>query len=169
MMLGPVHEFYYYARLEEDKSSLTGIRSQDFGSDLGPQELVQMTYEDATPQCLVDKIPGLEQPPTGIVGYGAPPAPPVRIQPPQPAIDFDALFEALLTSGCVTSAKLVRFMKDRSLATFQEVMDEAFGKELADSTLRSYANRATRDLRGLESRLWFETREAHIVRRIDPA
>jgi hypothetical protein len=84
-------------------------------------------------------------------------------------IDFDALFEALLRANKHTSAKLVLFMKHRTIATFQEVMDQAFGKELEESTLRSYANRATNDLRGLESRLWFETKEAQVIRHVDPA
>ncbi len=48
-------------------------------------------------------------------------------------------------------------------------MDGAFGKDLEESTLRSYANRATKDLQELDSRLWFETKKAHIVRHIDPA
>jgi hypothetical protein len=87
----------------------------------------------------------------------------------KPNIDFDALFEALLRENKGTSAKLVRFFKDKTIATFQEVMDGAFGKELAESTIRSYANRASNDLRGLESRLWFDTSESHVIRHIDPA
>src|SRR5262249_2249059 len=83
---------------------------------------------------------------------------------PKDDIDFDALFEILLMAGKRNTAKLVRFMKDRSIASFQDVMDEAFGKELAEATLRSYANRATEDLRELESRLWFETSEGHVIR-----
>jgi len=94
-------------------------------------------------------------------GKGKPPAP--------PAIDFDALFDALLRDNRGTSAKLVRFMKDRTMATFQEVMDGAFGKDLEESTLRSYANRATKDLQGLDSRLWFDTKANYVVRHIDLA
>ncbi len=84
-----------------------------------------------------------------------------------PAVDFDALFEALLRDGRGTSAKLVRFMKDRTIATFQEVMDGAFGKDLEESTVRSYANRATKDLQELDSRLWFETKQTNVIRHID--
>jgi len=136
MMLGPVHGFYYYARLEEDKSSPTGIRSQDFGSDLGLQELVEMNREDAMIQCLVDKIPDLDQPPTGIVGYAAPRNLPPDLQPSQatpdrePAVPMtlaDAeqkLIAALkkgMKRGSPTRAALVEHMRDKEIADAEDV------------------------------------------------
>jgi hypothetical protein len=83
-------------------------------------------------------------------------------------IDFHALYEALLRKRRVTSAQLVRFMSNKTSATFEDVMKGAFGKELEESTLRCYANRATKDLHELNARLWFETRAASIIRNIDP-
>jgi hypothetical protein len=85
------------------------------------------------------------------------------------AIDFEALFESLLIANRTTTARLVRFMENRTMATFQDVMDKAFGKDLSESTIRSYVSRATQDLRELESRLWFSTKETHVIRHIDPA
>src|SRR5262249_46307309 len=43
-----------------------------------------------------------------------------------PSIDFDALYEDLLTKKRGSSAKLVRFMRDRTIATFEDVMKIAF-------------------------------------------
>jgi hypothetical protein len=88
---------------------------------------------------------------------------------PATDIDFDALFETLLRDNKHTSAKLIRFMKNKTIASFQDVMDGAFGKNLAESTLRSYVNRANNDLHELKSRLWFDTKQSHVIRHIDPA
>jgi hypothetical protein len=99
-------------------------------------------------------------------------APELLQHTPNPAdqgnIDFDALSDQLIREKKGRSAALVRFMKDREVATFQEVMDGAFG-ELAEATVRSSVSRANTDLLELRSKLSFSTVQAHVIRHISRA
>jgi hypothetical protein len=86
-----------------------------------------------------------------------------------PGIDFDALYEWLaMKERQPRLAILVRFMKDRETATFQDIIDGAYFGERKESTIRSYASLTTKYLGGIKSKLWFSTTQAHVVRHIDP-
>ncbi len=83
-------------------------------------------------------------------------------------IDFDALAETLLRSGKVLTSKLVKFMKNRSTATFQEVMDGVHGGERSSEAIRTLVNRTNNALHCLESRLTFSTKDEQVIRDIAP-
>ncbi len=83
-------------------------------------------------------------------------------------IDYDALADSLLRSKHALASKLVKFMKDRSTATFQEVIDEVHGGERTSEATRSLINRTNNHLHELNSRLSFSTKAEHIIRHIAP-
>ena len=67
-------------------------------------------------------------------------------------------------------APLIRFMKLRNKATFQELIDDAYGgQELAEPTIRSYVSQANNYLLGINSKLSFETISRQVIRHIDQA
>jgi hypothetical protein len=84
------------------------------------------------------------------------------------AIDFEGLAETLLRKKHILASKLVKFMKDRTVATFQDVMDNVYGGERDASTVRTLINRANNALYGLESRLRFSTQDCQVIRHVDP-
>jgi hypothetical protein len=83
-----------------------------------------------------------------------------------PANDFDFLAETLLRSGQALPSKLVRFMKDHSTATFQEVMDQVHGGERTEGAIRSLVNRTNNLLRDQKSLLSFSTKRCQVIRHI---
>jgi hypothetical protein len=85
---------------------------------------------------------------------------------PNPDIDFNAVAEALLRLNQRISSKLVAFMKDRSTATFQEVMDQVHGGERSGEAIRSLVNRTNNLLHDQESRLTFSTKDSQVIRHI---
>jgi len=82
-------------------------------------------------------------------------------------IDFDALAETLLRNGQALPSELVKFMKDRTIATFQDVMDQVHGGERNEGTVRTLCNRTNNALHGLESRLRFSTKNCQVIRHVD--
>jgi hypothetical protein len=84
----------------------------------------------------------------------------------QNAIDFDALTESLLRKNHVHASKLVRLMRDRATAPFQDVADQVHGREVSDEAVRSMVNRVNNKLHDLESRLRFRTKDSHVIREI---
>ncbi len=85
---------------------------------------------------------------------------------PQP-VDFDALAEALLRERQVRAASLVKFMKDRSTATFQDVMDKVHGGDRSEGTIRALVNRTNNLMQDQKSRLSFSTKSSQVIRHID--
>jgi hypothetical protein len=83
-----------------------------------------------------------------------------------PALDFDTLAEALLRLKQVLPSKLVRFMKDHSTATFQDVMDQVHGRDRSEEAIRSLDNRTNNLLHDQKSRLSFSTKDCRVIRHI---
>ena len=86
--------------------------------------------------------------------------------------DVDALYDQLVREGKATTAKLVQFMKGRGTATFEDMFENDFGMRVEEGSVRSRISRANTDIRGLKglrSRLRFETQKAEILWRIDQA
>ena len=97
------------------------------------------------------------------------PHPKVRNNLPEaPPIDFDAVAESLLREKQAAPSRLVKFMKDRSVATFQDVMDEVCGGERRETTVRTLVNRTNNHLHDLKSRLSFSTKDSQVIRDIAP-
>jgi hypothetical protein len=82
------------------------------------------------------------------------------------SIDFDSLAEKLLLQNQGQPSKLVKFMKDKSTATFDEVLKQVFGGQRKDSTIRSLVTRTNNLLHELERRLSFRTKDSHVIRKI---
>lgn len=88
---------------------------------------------------------------------------------PKPGINYGALSEALLRGGFERPSQLVKFMEHRTIATFQDVMDEVCGGERADPSIRALVNRTNNALRSLRSPLRFTTRDGQVIRHEDRA
>ena len=85
-----------------------------------------------------------------------------------PPIDFDALAESLLRKRYALPSLLVRFMKDRSTATFQDVIDSVHGGNREDGSIRTLVNRTNNLLSEQKSLLRFSTRACQVIRHIAP-
>ena len=83
-------------------------------------------------------------------------------------IDFESLAEILLRCGDRLPSQLVRFMKDRTVATFQDVMHNVYGGDRAEGTVRTLINRTNNALNELKSRLRFSTKICRVIRHVDP-
>ncbi len=84
-------------------------------------------------------------------------------------IDFDALAEALLRRNERNASRLVKVMSSRTMATFQDIVEEVFGDDRADGTVRTMVNRTNLALQEVKSRLHFSTKNSYVIRHIDPA
>jgi integrase len=83
-------------------------------------------------------------------------------------IDFDGLAEALLRQGHRLASRLVRLMKDRMAASFEDVMDKVSEGRRAESSIRAMVNRTNNALFDLEPRLSFTTPDRQVLRHIKP-
>jgi hypothetical protein len=86
-------------------------------------------------------------------------------------IDYEDICDRLDKMCQHRCARLIRHMKTRPKATIQEVMDDCYGADYAESTIRSYVSQTNSLLRGEEfkSRLHFEIKNSEVNRIIDPA
>lgn len=104
---------------------------------------------------------GIDRPPARPTGPGSP----GRTGP----LDFEDLAESLLRRSKRLSYQLVRMMANRTTATFQEVMEEVYSGDREEATVRTLVNRTNNELARLKSRLHFSTKDARVIRHIDPA
>jgi hypothetical protein len=86
-----------------------------------------------------------------------------------PDIDYDGIAEALLRQGQRRSSRLVRFMRDRTAASFEDVEDPVFDGTVAESSIRSYVNRTNNALHHLEPRLSFTSADRRVLKHVKAA
>jgi hypothetical protein len=83
-------------------------------------------------------------------------------------INYQALAAALLRENQAMPSKLVTFMADKDIASFQEVMDEVHGCEVKDASIRTLVNRTNNLLCNHKCCLSFSTCASQVVRHTPP-
>jgi hypothetical protein len=92
-----------------------------------------------------------------------------RIQTPRLSVDFKALVANLRKQGKPLQAKLVEYMADKEEATAEEIAEHVHGeKQTSDSAMWNNADRTTKSLALLGSRLSFRFASGRMYREISP-
>jgi integrase len=79
------------------------------------------------------------------------------------SIDFDKTVSLLESANHRRPATLVQFMRNRDSAPFEDVMDQVYGGQREDVTIRVLVNRTNNALSGLGSPLRFETQDRSVL------
>jgi hypothetical protein len=147
--------FYPFLRLPDGKVKWPDGRVDRFAAAESYRKYEQVTKEDA--QAYARRF-----------GKDLPFAPsPVMAPPGPPAIDFEALENALLEKGRSTQAALVRFMADKKTADAEDIAVKVHGNSrVGDKAIGKNARQTSDFLAAMGSRLSFRFASGWMIRRI---
>jgi hypothetical protein len=138
--------------------------------------LLDIALDALVAACKAIPPPSSQDSDQAAAGTGAnPPDPPIASLTTEPMVaasalpvaEFDDLILRLLTEkNDAISSALVEVMKDREIATFQEVMD-GVDRQVKPGSVKNWVHRANTALCELGSRLRFRTKEQYVIRQFD--